>query len=162
MKRPREVRRRTPRQITPYGLRGPKARPNRQDHRATRPRSKRPNSTCNALNLGVEFFFLFLLTKFRCYSLFFSRFAPSFPFQSSIATGVRVMCKQNLSGHECCIMPDHISLSDFVLTRVRCLVPFRTFASRIDFRSVVVCAMGFWPMVRPSPARPGPTRLARP
>jgi hypothetical protein len=29
---------------------------------------------CNALNLGVDFFF-FLLTKFRCYSLFFSRFA---------------------------------------------------------------------------------------
>jgi hypothetical protein len=33
---------------------------------------------CNALNLGVEFFF-FSLTKFRCYSLYSSRFASFFP-----------------------------------------------------------------------------------
>jgi hypothetical protein len=48
---------------------------------------------CNALNLGVEFFLL-LLTKFRRYSLFFSRFAPSSQFQSSIATGVHIGCKK--------------------------------------------------------------------
>jgi hypothetical protein len=51
---------------------------------------------CNALNLGVDFFF-FLLTKFRCYSLFSSRSAPSSQFQSSIATGVHIVCEQNLS-----------------------------------------------------------------
>jgi hypothetical protein len=52
---------------------------------------------CNALHLGVEFFFLFSLTKFGRYSLFSSRSAPSPQFQTSIVTGVRVMCKQNLS-----------------------------------------------------------------
>jgi hypothetical protein len=74
------------------------------------------------------------------------------------------MCKQNLSGHECCIMSNHISLSDFVLNPVRCLVSFRIFASRIDFRSMVVRALGFWPAVRPSLARPHPAHpsLARP
>jgi hypothetical protein len=51
---------------------------------------------CNALDLGVEFFF-FSLTKFGRYSLFFSCFAPSPQFQTSIVTGVRVMYKQNLS-----------------------------------------------------------------
>jgi hypothetical protein len=51
---------------------------------------------CNALNLGVEFFF-FLLTKFRRYSLFSSRLAPSSQFQSSIVTVVHIVCKQNLS-----------------------------------------------------------------
>jgi hypothetical protein len=53
-------------------------------------------SRCNTLNLGVEFFF-FLLTKFRRYSLFSSRFAHSSQLQSSIATGVHIVCKQNLS-----------------------------------------------------------------
>jgi hypothetical protein len=52
---------------------------------------------CNALNLRVEFFFFFLLTKFRRYSLFSSRFAPSSQFQSSIATVVHIVRKQNLS-----------------------------------------------------------------
>jgi hypothetical protein len=51
---------------------------------------------CNALNLGVDFLLLFL-TKFRRYSLSFSRFAPSSQFKSNIVTGVYVMCKQNLS-----------------------------------------------------------------
>jgi hypothetical protein len=46
---------------------------------------------------GGRIFFFFLLTKFRRYSLFFSHFAPSSQFQSNIATGVRVTCKQNLS-----------------------------------------------------------------
>jgi hypothetical protein len=52
---------------------------------------------CNALNLGVEFFFFFSLTKFRRYSLFLSHFALSSQIQNSIAAGVCVMCKQNLS-----------------------------------------------------------------
>jgi hypothetical protein len=55
-------------------------------------------------------------------------------------------------------MPNHISLSDFVLNRVRCLVSFQIFASRIDFRSVVVHATGFWPAMQPSPAGPDPTQ----
>jgi hypothetical protein len=44
--------------------------------------------------LGVEFFSSLILTKFRCYSLFSSRFALSSHFQSSITTGVRIVCKQ--------------------------------------------------------------------
>jgi hypothetical protein len=35
-----------------------------------------------------------MLTKFRRYSLFSSRFAPSSNFQSSIVTGVCITCKQ--------------------------------------------------------------------
>jgi hypothetical protein len=109
---------------------------------------------CNALNLGVEFFLLF--THQIQALLFFFRFAPSSQFQSDIATGVCVMCKQNLSGHECCIMLNHISLSDLVLNRVRCLVPFRILLRGLISRSVVVRATGFWPAVRPSLARPSP------
>jgi hypothetical protein len=56
------------------------------------PKDDKPTN-CNTLNLGVEFFF-FLLTKFRRYSLFSSRFAPSSQFQSSITTGVRIACEQ--------------------------------------------------------------------
>jgi hypothetical protein len=118
--------------------------------------------TCNALNLGVEFFLLFLFPFRSRYSLFSSCFTPSSQFQSSIANGVHIVCKQNLSGHECCIMPNHISLSDFVLNRVCCLVSFRILASRIDFRSVVVRATRFCPAVRPSPTRPSPAGPARP
>jgi hypothetical protein len=44
--------------------------------------------------LGVDFFSSLILTKFRRYFLFSSRFAPSSQFQSSIATGVRIVCKQ--------------------------------------------------------------------
>jgi hypothetical protein len=51
-------------------------------------------AACNALNLGVEFFSSLILTKFRRYSLFSSRFAPSSQFQSSIATSVCIACKQ--------------------------------------------------------------------
>jgi hypothetical protein len=40
-------------------------------------------------------------------------------------------------------MLNHISLSDFVLDRVCCLVSFRDFARRSIFRSVVVRAAGF-------------------
>jgi hypothetical protein len=43
--------------------------------------------------LGVEFLSSLILTKFMRYSLFSSRFAPS-QFQSSIATDVRIACKQ--------------------------------------------------------------------
>jgi hypothetical protein len=44
--------------------------------------------------LGVDFFCSSILTKFRRYTLFYSRFAPSSHFQSSITTGVRLTCKQ--------------------------------------------------------------------
>jgi hypothetical protein len=44
--------------------------------------------------LGKDFFSSLILTKFRCYSLFSSCFAPSSHFQSSITTGVRLACKQ--------------------------------------------------------------------
>jgi hypothetical protein len=67
-------------------------------------RSRRPNThspprdrRCNTLNLGVEFFFFFSLTKFGRNSLSSSRSAPSSQFQTSIVRGVRVMYKQNLS-----------------------------------------------------------------
>jgi hypothetical protein len=40
-------------------------------------------------------------------------------------------------------MPNLISLSDFVLNRVCCLVLFQIFASRIEFQSTVVRATGF-------------------
>jgi hypothetical protein len=105
--------------------------------------------------LEVEFFSSFLLTKFRRYSLFFFCFAPS-QFQSNIATGVRVMCKQNLSGHECCIIPNHISLSDVVLNRVRCLVSFRILLRELISDLWLCVPRGFDP--RCGPAHPDPTQ----
>jgi hypothetical protein len=87
-----------------------------------------PPPRCNALNLGVEFFFSFLLTKFRRYSLFSSRFAPPSQFQTSIVTGVRVRYKQNLS-----VMGVASCRSTFLcrMSRVR-LALFRIFGSRSD------------------------------
>jgi hypothetical protein len=38
-----------------------------------------------------------IFTKFKRYSFFSSRFAPSSLFQSDIETGVHIACKQNLS-----------------------------------------------------------------
>jgi hypothetical protein len=67
---------------------------------------------CNALNLGVEFFLLFSHQIRALLSVLFSPFAPSSQFQTSIATGVRVMYKPKPKCHGCCIMPKHISLSD--------------------------------------------------
>ena len=113
--------------------------------------------TCNALNLGVEFFFFFLLTKFRRYSLFSSRFAPSSQFQSSIATGVRIVCKQNLSCHGCCIMTNHISSSDVVLNRVFCSVSFRDLDSDLWSRVLWASIPARDPAL-PGPAWPGPAR----
>jgi hypothetical protein len=43
---------------------------------------------------GGRIFSSLILTKFRRYYIFSSRFAPSSQFQSSIATGVRIACKQ--------------------------------------------------------------------
>jgi hypothetical protein len=48
---------------------------------------------CNTLNLGVDFFF-FYTHQIQALLSFLFRFAPSSQFQSSIATGVRVACKQ--------------------------------------------------------------------
>jgi hypothetical protein len=115
--------------------------------------------SCNALNLGVEFFLLFT-HQIQALLSFFSRFAPSFQFQSDIATGVRVMCKQNLSGHECCIMPNHISLSDFVLNRVRCLVPFRILLQGLTSDLWLCVPRGF--DLRCGPAQPGSAHPWRP
>jgi hypothetical protein len=52
-------------------------------------------------------------------------------------------------------MPNYISLSDSVLNCVCCLVLSRILLCELIFRSVVVRTMGFWPAVRPDPARPG-------
>jgi hypothetical protein len=71
-----------------------------------------PRHRCNALNLGVEFFLLFSHQIRALLSFLFPRFAPSTQFQTSIATGVRVMYKPKPKYHGCCIMPKHISLSD--------------------------------------------------
>jgi hypothetical protein len=51
-------------------------------------------------------------------------------------------------------MPNHISLSDSVLNRMRCLVSSWILLRELIFRYVVVLATGFWPAVRPSPAWP--------
>jgi hypothetical protein len=96
------------------------------------------------------------------YSLFFSRFVPSSKVQSNIATGVRVMCKQNLSGHECCIMPNHISLSDFVLNRVHCLVSFQVSFRELFSDLWLSVPRGFHPRcgpAQPDPTQPGPAQL---
>jgi hypothetical protein len=106
---------------------------------------------CNALNLGVEFFFFFSLTKFGRYSLFSSCFAPSSQFQTSIMAGVRVMYKQNLS-----VMGVASCRSAFLclMSRVR-FVPFRiSIHDWIPF-SGRVCR-GFRSVLWPSPARSGP------
>jgi hypothetical protein len=105
----------------------------------------------------------FLLTKFGCYSLFFSRFAPSSQFQSSIATGVRIAYKQNLSCHGSCIMPNHISLSDVVFNRLCCLVSFQILFRELDYDLLLCVPQDFDPrcgpaqpgLARPGPARPG-------
>jgi hypothetical protein len=78
------------------------------------------------------------------------------------------MCKQNLSGHECCIMSNHISLSDFVLNRVRCLVSFRILLREMIFDLWLCVPRGFDPWcslvqpkcpTRPDPAQPSPAQL---
>jgi hypothetical protein len=66
------------------------------------------------------------------------------------------MCKQNLSGHECCIMPNHISLSHFVLNRVRCLVSFRVSFRELFSDLWLSVPRGFDP--RCGPAQPDPTQ----
>jgi hypothetical protein len=76
------------------------------------------------------------------------------------------MCKQNLSGHECWIMPNHISLSDFVLNRVCCLVPFRILLRGLISDLWLCVPRGFGPRcgpaqrdrTQPSPARPSSAR----
>jgi hypothetical protein len=116
---------------------------------------------CNALNLGVDFFF-FSLTKFGRYSLFSSRFAPSSQFQTSIVTGVHVMYKQNLS-----VISVASCRSAFLclISRVR-LVPFQIsvrdwipFSGRVcrGFRSAL------WPsLAQPGTVWPGPVRAPLP
>jgi hypothetical protein len=109
--------------------------------------------------------FFFLLTKFRRYSLFSSRFAPSSQFQSGVGTGVHITYKQNLSCHGCCIMLNHISLSDVVLNRVFCSVSFRDLDSNLWSRVLWASVLARDP-ARPSLASPvgplWPTRPRRP
>jgi hypothetical protein len=108
---------------------------------------------CNALNLGVEFFFFFSLTKFGCYSLFSSCFALSSQFQTSIVTGARVMYKPKPKCHGCCIMPKRISLFDVACSSRS----ISNFDSRLEPVSCVsdwvVRVVGFDPRSG-SPARP--------
>jgi hypothetical protein len=68
--------------------------------------------SCNALNLGVEFFSSFLSPNSGVTLFSLSPFAPSSQFQTSIAAGVRVMDKPKPKCHGFCIMPKHFSLSD--------------------------------------------------
>jgi hypothetical protein len=68
------------------------------------------------------------------------------------------MCKQNLSGHECCIMPNHISLSDFVLNRVCRLVLFWILLRGLNSDMWLCVPRDFFPVVRPNPAQPSPAR----
>jgi hypothetical protein len=68
------------------------------------------------------------------------------------------MCKQNLSGHECCIMLNHISLSDFMLNCVCCLVPFQILLHGLISDLWLCVPRGFGP--RCGPAQPDPTQLS--
>jgi hypothetical protein len=52
-------------------------------------------------------------------------------------------------------MPNHISLSDFVLNRVRCLVSFRILLRELNSDLWLCVLQDFCLVVRPSPARPG-------
>jgi hypothetical protein len=60
-------------------------------------------------------------------------------------------------------MPNHISLSDFVLNRVCCLVPFRILLRGL-FSNLWLCVpRGFDPQcspVQPDPTQPGPAQLS--
>jgi hypothetical protein len=55
-------------------------------------------------------------------------------------------------------MPNHISLSDFVLNRVRCLVPFQILLRGLIPDLWLCVPRGFGP--RCVPAQPGPARRA--
>jgi hypothetical protein len=111
-----------------------------------------PEQRCNALSLGVEFFLLFT-HQIKSLLSFIFPLRSFFPISKQLATDVRVMCKQNLSGHECCIMPNHISLSDFVLNCVRRLVPFRILLRGLNSDMWLCVPRDFCSVVRPSPAR---------
>jgi hypothetical protein len=91
------------------------------------------------------------------YSLFSSRFTPSSQFQSSIATGVRIVCKQkpklsrvlhHAEAYFFCLMSCLIASSPRLVS---------DFDPRLEFRSMVVRAVGFRPAARPGlgPRAPG-------
>jgi hypothetical protein len=104
--------------------------------------------------LEVEFFF-FLLTKFRRYSLFSSRFAPSSQFQSSIATGVRIACEQKPKLSWVLHHAEAYFLSDVVFNRVCCSISFR----ESDSDRWLCVSWVFAP--RRDPARPSTAQPAR-
>jgi hypothetical protein len=102
-----------------------------------------------------------MLTKFRRYSLFSSCFAPSSQFQSSIATGVCIACKQkpklswvlhHTEAYFFCLMSCLITCSP-------CLVS--DFDSRLDSDQWLCVTWDFDPRCDPAqlgPARPSPAR----
>jgi hypothetical protein len=115
---------------------------------------------CNALNLGVNFFSSLILTKFRRYSLFSSRFAPSSQFLSSIATGVRIACKQkpklswvlhHAEAYFFCLMSCSIACLSSLVSG---------FVLRLDSDQCLCVLWDFDP--RPGLARPWPARPWRP
>jgi hypothetical protein len=97
-----------------------------------------------------------MLTKFRRYSLFSSCFAPSSQFQSSIATAVRVACKQK---PKLTWVLHHAEAYFFFL--MSCLIACSPrlvldFDSRLDSDQWLCVSWDFDP--RRDPARPGPAR----
>jgi hypothetical protein len=110
---------------------------------------------------GGRIFSSLILSKFRRYSLFSSRFAPSSHFQSNIVTGVRIACKQKpkltwvLHHTEA-----YFFLSDVVFNRAS-VSPRFGFRFAFGFRSVVVCVL--WASVPArDPTRPSPAQLGAP
>jgi hypothetical protein len=110
--------------------------------------------------LGGRIFSSLILTKFRRYSLFSSRFAPSSQFQSSIATGVRVACKHKL---KLSWVLHHVESYFFclMLCLIVCLPSLvLDFVSRLDSNLWLCASWVFVPWC--GPARPWPARPWRP
>jgi hypothetical protein len=62
-------------------------------------------------------------------------------------------------------MPNHISLSDFVLNHVCCLVPFQILLRELISDLWLCVPRGFGPrcgLAQPDPTQPSPARPARP
>jgi hypothetical protein len=113
---------------------------------------KYPSTTCNALNLGVEFFLLYT-HQIQALLYFLFRFAPSSQFQSSIAAGVRIVCEQkpklswvlhHAEAYFFCLM-------SCLIARSSCLVA--DFVSRLVSDLWLCVSWDFDP--RCDPARPG-------
>jgi hypothetical protein len=109
--------------------------------------------------LGVEFFSSLILTKFMRYSLVSSHFGHSSQFQRSIATGVRVACKQKPKLSWVLHHAEAYFLSDVVFNREFCLVSFQ-----ISFRDwFLICGCACRGILTHDTTQPGPAQpwLAR-